>query len=272
MHLRTVSYRAIVAGAVLLAASPFLAAAEEVSPGGSTIYRHEGKVPDHSDPKSEAEHVSEIEDALTPYLGENYVFHEIVSTTIHLDILIFRPTEKRNHWTFVTSGMSDLAMTVPEGIEPREQYQFSELVIAVPANWFTQDAKGMIPETELADEDKFWPIWLIKFLGRFPHEYKTWFWESHSIPNGDPATPYAGNTKLSGVILAPLHTWPKEYRQVTLKNGSVVNFVAVVPVHDDEMTAKLDLGFESVFSALTDAGVTEVVDITRPSIAPKLAN
>jgi hypothetical protein len=145
-------------------------------------------------------------------------------------------------------------------------------VIALPPDWFSVDEKGMIPDSELEDSEKYWPIGLLKFLGRFPHEYKTWLWESHSIPNGDPAATYGANTKLSGAILTSLHKWPSDHRQVTLNNGNVVNLFAVVPVYDDEMNTKLDIGFDKVFPALVDAGVSELVDVARPSIAPKLAN
>jgi hypothetical protein len=58
--------------------------AEEVSPGGSSIKRYENVVPDESTPEHETTHVAEIENALKPFLGENYVYHEIISTSIHL--------------------------------------------------------------------------------------------------------------------------------------------------------------------------------------------
>ncbi|MGL4489766.1 MAG: suppressor of fused domain protein, partial [Rhizobiaceae bacterium] len=245
--------------------------AEEVSPGGSSIKRYENVVPDKGLPEHEATNVAEIEDALKPFLGENYVLHEIVSTSIHLDVLVFKPTPNRNYWTFVTSGMSDKPMTVPQEFDV-DQYGYAELAIALPPSWFSLEEEGMIPQLEMENDKKFWPIALLKFLGRFPHEYQTWFWESHSMPNGNPAEPFSNDTKLSGVLLTQLHAWPEEYRQIRLKNGTVINLFGVVPVYDNEMTAKLEVGFDPVFSALASAGVTEIIDIVRPSIAHKLAN
>ena len=31
--------------------------------------------------------------------------------------------------------------------------------------------------------ERFWPIQMLKFLARFPHEYKTWLGWGHTIPN-----------------------------------------------------------------------------------------
>lgn len=244
---------------------------EEVSPGGSTIYRYEDVTPNLEAPESEALHTEDIEKALQPFLGENYVLHEIVSTAIHLDVLVFKPTPARNRWTFVTSGMSDKPMTVPVDFDVNE-FGYTELAISVPADWFSVDEGGMIPDAEMKDETKYWPIRLLKFLGRFPHEYKTWFWESHSIPNFDPPEPYASNTTLSGALLTQLGDWPERYRKISTKDGTVISIFGVVPVYEDEMTAKLDLGYDPVITALVEAGVTEMVDADRPSVISRLAN
>jgi hypothetical protein len=244
---------------------------QEVSPGGSAIRRYEDVKPNLNTPEGEALHTEDIQDALTPFLGENFVLHEIVSTAIHLDVLVFRPTPARNHWTFVTSGMSDKPMTVPPDLSV-DTYGHAELAIAVPGDWFSTGDNGMMPEAELNDQTRYWPIGLLKFLGRFPHEYSTWFWESHSIPNFDPPEPYASNTKLSGALLAPLSDWPEQYRSIRARDGTLINVFAVIPIHEDEMKAKLDLGYDSVIAALLEEGVTEVVDIDRPSITSKLAN
>ncbi|MEQ1952924.1 suppressor of fused domain protein [Mesorhizobium sp. CN2-181] len=245
------------------------ARAEEISPGGSTIHRYENVVPDHSTPEGEAIHLKDIEEQLKPLLGEGYVFHEIESTSVHLDVLVFPPRQERNRWTFVTSGMSDRAMSTPEGLDPAD-YGFSELVIALPGNWFTKDEKGMIPEAELGDWNRYWPVGTLKFLARFPHEYRTWLWEGHSVPNGAPAEPFSPNTKLDGVVLTPLHDWPEQYRTVEASDGTRIGLFAVVPVYPDEMQAKLDLGFDVLMPAFAKAGVSEMVVETRPSVAPGL--
>lgn len=243
--------------------------AEEVSPGGSVIHRYDGVTPDTSTPESEAVHAEDIGAALEPLLGDYYVSHEIVSMAVHMDVLVFPPSAKRNAWTFVTSGMSDKSMSVPDGLDSSE-YGFAELVIAVPPEWFTKDERGWIREAELEDENKYWPIRNLKYLGRFPHEYQTWFWESHSIPNGNPVEPFAASTKMDGVVLAPLSDWPEHYRKIKAKDGTLINLFAVVPVYPEEMQAKLDLGFDTLMPALLAVGVTEKVNAARANVAEEL--
>lgn len=259
----------MIALAMLLALPIYGLSAEEVSPGGSVIYEYENVTPDTSAPQHEAVHVEDIQNALEPLLGENFVCHELTSTTVHLDVLVFAPTPSRNQWTFVTSGMSDKRMAVPEGLDP-DEYGYAELVIAVPADWFSKGADGKIPDAELQDGTKYWPIRTLKFLGRFVHEYRTWFWESHTIPNGNPAEPYSAQTSMDGALLAPLSNWPEQYRTIKASDGSVINLFAVIPLYPDEMQAKLDLGYDTIMPALIDAGVTERVSLSRPSVAPNL--
>src|SRR5215207_4544423 len=48
---------------------------------------------------------SEIELFLVRHLGPyDFVFREIVSDQVHIDVLQFPPSEHRPFWTFVTSG------------------------------------------------------------------------------------------------------------------------------------------------------------------------
>jgi hypothetical protein len=269
--MRRLGQIAMTAGAALLLLGAEAGWSQEVSPGGSHIYRYDGHEHQFRAPASEAEHVADIEKALKPYLGEHYVYHELESDKVHLDVLVFRPTATRANWTFVTSGMSDLPMHVPQDMEGAENYRFAELVIAVPARWFSADDKGMIPEAELKDYEKFWPVALLKFLGRFPHEYDTWLWESHSMPNGNPATPYADGTKLSGIVLSQMSGWPEQYQSIRMSDGRDVRLFAVVPVYGDEMALKLEKGFDALDQAFLHYGISEVLHQDRSSVAAEPA-
>ncbi len=254
------------AGIIAIASAISCASAQEVSPGGDPIHRYKNVIPDHSSPKNEAVHLADIVKKLEPLLGSYYVFHELESEGVHMDVLVFAPTPQRDRWTFVTSGMSDRAMSVPDSLD-KETYGFAELVVAVPAAWFTKNEKGMIPESELEDEQKYWPIGWLKLLGRFTHTYRTWIWKGHSIPNGDPADPLAANTKLDGFVLAPLSDWPEEYRTVDAVDGARISLFAIVPVYPEEMQLKLNSGFDKLFPALLKAGVTETVHESRTNVA-----
>jgi hypothetical protein len=76
---------------------------------------------------------TEIEDYIEEHIGTvSYVYHEIVSDKVHIDIHVVDPSEKRNSYTLITSGMSDQPMPAPSG---REGYRYTELTLSLPASW-----------------------------------------------------------------------------------------------------------------------------------------
>lgn len=82
-----------------------------------------GELIDHSDtePRSfpalgDAESIEAIGAHIERHLGPIHrVFHELVSDVVHLDVHWVQPTPERPWHNLVTSGMSDLAMSAPEG-------------------------------------------------------------------------------------------------------------------------------------------------------------
>jgi hypothetical protein len=164
-----------------LAGKQVAMADDDTSPGGSQIVRHDSGPADFSSPHDAAKHFDELSAHLSGFLGaSSMVWHEIISDKIHLDVIVFPPRADRECWTLVTSGMSDLPMKVPEDAPDAEQMRFAEIVISLPKDWFTADEHGMIGDDQLQDERKYWPVGLIKFLARLPHQYDTWLWLSHS--------------------------------------------------------------------------------------------
>ncbi len=70
----------------------------------------------------------------------------------------------RDVYTLVTSGMSDLEMSVPAGVKaPRR----CELIL------YCSEPKPEYIET-------------MRFLAHFPHNQKTWIGSGHTVPNGNP--------------------------------------------------------------------------------------
>lgn len=213
----------------------------------------------------------EIELHLARFLGPySFVFHEIVSDQVHIDILQFPPTGNRPFWTFVTVGMSDLPMSVPEEVPEREQYERAELVISVPEDWVPRDADGALDDEAIRLPEKWWPLNGLFYLARFPHKYRTALWYEHSIPNGDPAKPLAPGTSLSGYILGPPVTWPQQAWSMESGDGTPVTFLAIYPLYSSEMALKLSEGPDAIFDLLFSNGVTEIVDPRRKNVAPAL--
>jgi len=229
-----------------------------VSMSGAPIYKHDAPT-EWQDPQGEVciEQISEHLEALLG--GIETVFHEIMSDTVHIDVHFIKPTEDFPFIRLVTSGMSDLPMTIPENADVP---QYVELMITLPGTW-------KIDQPSFKDEAWYWPVRLLKDLARLPHKYNTWLGWGHTVPNGDPAEPYAPNTKLSGAIILPSVTVPEEFHTLKIDDDKEIQFFAVVPLYAEEMNLKLRSGSDALLDKLGDAGVSDIVDPSRKNTARK---
>lgn len=122
---------------------------EEMSAGGSIIYRHEAPESPPTYAEEDSAYLERVARHVETHIGPvRNVFHEIVSTHVHLDILVVDPTPQRNFYTLVTCGMGMRPMNVPEGAEA---WRFAELMLCLPANW-------PLSESAFRDEDHYWPV------------------------------------------------------------------------------------------------------------------
>ena len=185
------------------------------------------------------------------------VFHELISDAVHLDVHWVKPTAARPFHLLVTSGMSDRPMNVATHLDaPRH----IELVVTLPERWD-------IGDEGFQNENWYWPLRQLKTLARFPHKYDTWLGEGHTVTNDDPPQPFAPSTRLCGAILLPPQQVPEAFRELRLDDGRTIRFLAVVPVHDDEMALKTRSGTAALVERLRAAGVTDVIEPTRRSVA-----
>jgi hypothetical protein len=197
---------------------------------------------------------------LHEHLGGDYsVFHELISDTIHLDVLVFPATEARAHHVLVTQGMSALPMTVPEGAE---DLRFCELLVALPGDW--------VIEGDEADEERwYWPMRLLKSIARLPHLYETWIGVGHTIPNGDPIEPYAHETEQCCAIVTPLLLFGQTMDLCQVSDEKTIRLYSLTPIYEDEMGYKLEHGYEKLFEKMAERSLTELIDPTRRSVLAK---
>ncbi|WP_446214993.1 suppressor of fused domain protein [Micromonospora sp. IBHARD004] len=184
-----------------------------------------------------------------------FVWHELASDLVHVDVHVVAPTPARPFHTLVTSGMSDLPMAVPPaaGVSP-----YAELMLCLPPDWpLTAEA--------FRDDSAYWPIRLLKTVARLPHEYHTWIGEWHSVPNGDPAEPYAPDTPFVGVAVTPMLRCAPDARVVTTGAGKEISLLALVPLHPAEVRLKLAEGTDALLEAFDRVAVSELFDPARPS-------
>jgi hypothetical protein len=231
----------------------------EYSVGGIQILRHgiddedeeESRPPEYADHKRISEHISA---AIGPI---ELVYHELVSHVVHVDIHWVKAIRSRPFHVLVTSGMSALPMTLPEGL-PFARH--AELMAVLPETWKMDKAAWK-------DERWYWPIRWLKILARLPHEHQTWLGSGHTVPNGDPAEPFAPDTKLCCMLLLKAISLPSEAQSMTLSDGSPLDFFALYPLHENEMLCKLVEGTDALLDKLDRGRVSDVIDPSRRSVS-----
>nr|WP_229238184.1 suppressor of fused domain protein [Dyella amyloliquefaciens] len=232
--------------------------ADLVSLSGSPIYQHSEERP-WAAPEGE-EFIEQISGHIEAHLGPvDTVFHEFMSDTVHVDVHVVKPTADFPYVRLVTSGMSDLPMATPD--DPRISTHL-ELMITLPAHW-------RLDMESFEDERWYWPMRLLKYLARFPHKYGTWLGWGHTIPNGDPAEPYAQGMKFNGAILLPSVNVPEAFHSLVIEGVKTVSFYAVVPLYQAEMDLKLRSGSDELLKRFDKRNVSDIVDLGRPNVAVK---
>ncbi|GAB3829825.1 suppressor of fused domain protein [Dactylosporangium cerinum] len=226
---------------------------------GSGLLRHEPVYDGFVASEGPRQEVAEaIDRHIAEFLGPvEFVLHEVASHLVGVHVYLVEPTERRPYRTLITSGMSEQPMTVPDGhgISP-----YAELMLCLPADWpMTQAA--------LHDDRTGWPVRMLKQVARLPHEYRTWIGPWHSVPNGDPAVPYADGTPFAGVVVTPMLTVPEAGHRIVVGDGTVIDLLALVPLHPAEVALKVTQGTGALIEALDRGGVTELLDPDRPSFA-----
>jgi hypothetical protein len=230
----------------------------ERSRSGSPIYRHTARKQALEPAAGDSEVIEAIGHHIRTHIGEvSHVFHELVSNLVHVDLHCIPSSDDRPYHTLVTSGMSERPMTVPAGAE---DFRFAELMLCLPASW-------PLEQEAFADEANYWPLRWLKMLARFPHEFGTWLAYGHTVPNGDPATPFASNTELCCALLTLPLLVPEDFLELPIRRKKTVQFYSLVPLYREEMEFKLAHGMDALGERLVEHNVTELLDVERSNVA-----
>jgi hypothetical protein len=231
---------------------------QEFSASGTPIYRHNRPVEGISEaaPFDQESHQA-LTQHITRYVGPiDHVLHEPLPETIPIDLHIVAPTPERNYFTLVTAGMSDLPMRVPPG---HEDEQYAELVMCLPPNWD-------LSETGLKDARHNWPLHWLKLLARLPHTYGTRLSALHTVPNGDPAQPFAENTDMCCMLILKPFLFGGDFLTLEATPEKTIQLLSVIPIYPEEMTFKLQHGIYELLPKLQAIGLNERLDLERTNV------
>ncbi len=234
----------------------------EVTPSGAPIYRYEDhQEQDFQPPQQAGVYLEEIDahfEKLFPG-REGFVYHEILSDIVHIDIHVMRPTGEAPFYVLFTTGMSDLPMTLPDEIQDRDDMKYGELYMLLPSDW---QVGGESQSLRDVPSRYTWPFVMLKFLARFPHEYKTWLGYGHTMPNGAAYAPFDDSVGFGGVVLSwgdgPLGT-------LKAGDGKEIHFYEVIPAYKEEIEYKLKYGMNALLDKYNTAGMGHILDIHRPN-------
>lgn len=203
-----------------------------------------GKRPPEKSP-GDAVRVSEAHfDALSEHYEKWFgapnviIYHERLSEAVHLDTLIYPPTETRPHITAATIGMSSRPVNCGHGHKMR-----AELLMYLKPNWDFGSPIGHIP------------ISLLHYVARYPHA------EGDSFNTGytyeAPYRPIIEGSLLTDLFIRrPVYENMggefDDFAKCSLPNGKVCGLNWLIPITMEECYVKRSDGVEALAEILTD--------------------
>ncbi len=235
----------------------------EKTPDGSDVLWHEARIvrgPAAYDPVLAAN----VEAFMRARVGEvTSVIHEVESRFVHIDIHLIPPGPGRDLWVLFTTGMAAMPMTLPPATCSCARIERAELVMGLPADWFT--------EADLAcggrvAAKRSWPTRMLTQIARLPHECATWLDVGHTVPNGDPPKRWATDRRFTGAILLPPVGILDVPAVVRTRDTPTIQLLTPVPLHTAEMDFKLKHGLDAMLELFDQRGVSGVLDPGRQSV------
>lgn len=236
----------------------------ERTPHGDEIHRHITSKHGELAPVKGKSHLEQISEHVERWVGPiESALHEIVSHLVHIDVLCVLPSKKMPYYVFGTSGMSDLPMQAPEGLE---DYRYAELCILLSPDWPIDFGGNKATDQIFPGENAYWPIRWLKQLALFPHEYDTWLGWGHTIPNGKEAAPFADNTKFGCFILLPPFELPYDFFELLIDDGKIIRFYCLNALYKEEMEYKFEEGVEKLLEKFDQYHISSVITVDRVNV------
>jgi hypothetical protein len=208
-------------------------------------------------PPGTASSVEQISAHVEKHLGKiAMVFHEKESPLVHVDVLYIAPSEDSPYVRLVTSGMSDLPMTIPDEYADDGIARHAELMVTLPPDW-------RIDMESFQEERWYWPLRLLKRLARFAHQNQTYLADGHTIDNGEP---YFEGTALRAALLARPPGVPRGFERLRIDDEKEIAFYCVLPLYAEELAYKREHGAGALLRLFRRHGLRAVLDNGRVNV------
>jgi suppressor of fused protein SUFU len=203
-------------------------------------------------------YLSAITDHIKKHFGTDFfVLHEKHSSTVHVDVHVIRPSTTRPCYTLMTSGMSDLDMQVPTGLE---DLALAEICLCLPDDW-----PLAMDDFRWREPKYFWPIAILKQAAKYPHTHQTWLAWGHTIGSVERPQSLDPKTDFTGIMLLKPATFPEGADEVETEDGRTIHYLALIPLLENEMSFKQRLGSAALAGKLFEADITELLKPQRLS-------
>jgi hypothetical protein len=211
-------------------------------------------------PPEEAPAAASLADEIVAYFRESgpvspqALTEIVVSSETPIAIHVIPASQKRDHITLFTTGMSSRPMTVPRG----GAYRFAELAIRLPADW-------PLAGKALKDPSQRWPLDWLRKTATYPHEEGTWLGGPIAIiSNGEPPEPFAPGCPFAAMLLVadyegigPIHA----------SNGRGVHVYTLMPLYPEERELERVADLGELFRRFDRLGISAVVNMRRPNVS-----
>jgi hypothetical protein len=169
-----------------------------------------------------------------------------------IDLLLIA-TEKRSPiQVLMTDGLSAYEQPVPEKFTT---FKHIELYFCLPSYWDLEDVNNPTMN---------WVKPWIQKLAKHLIEKQTWYGVGHTFPNGNPVEAISPTMKQKYFLLN-VPTFMAEELQPMELDGKTVEFLAIVPIFEDELDYKMGKGTYKLQKKFLDKNITELLDDYRMS-------
>ena len=203
---------------------------------------------------SEPDHAENVHQQVLNYFQQHFgqpeilSLIEIVPSGIPITIHCIPATKDRPFVTLFTTGMADVPMTVPPGME---KYSRAELFMQLPADWKVR---------ELGDPNWSWPQHWLRSMAQYPSNHGTWLGGPVTlVANDDPPRPIAPNCNFTTMLLMA-------ERDLKLPEGVVIQLYRMFPLYTEERQLEIQRGVPALMNALDRASIPFIVDLKRRNV------